>query len=424
MDELCRKINGEALCARASHLRGKPNVPCNVDLSPKNLSKMMGGQNCHADITFADGVVWMARFRLSGPGSPPPHVRDYVLRSEAATMKFLALHTTIPSPRVLDWALESDPDNAIGTGYILMEKLPGAPLDWPAATASQRSHVVRQLADIMIELHRHPFSQLGSLIDADTEDGLADPASKQSPAQIRGLAEPSTLNCGTNGGPLGPFRSSKVALRSLIESYIQMTVTGEIGTADQAIDVFLAHRFRLDVLDQVWPPDGTSNQDNQQFFLKHADDKGDHILVNTNFDIVGIIDWEWCGTASQEEAFASPCMMWPVGRFYDGSNELAEEEVQLAQVLRDKGRDDLARCVLQGRKVQRMLFALGLVGAAHQDKKTFASLFMGMKRAFGRDVDDGSEVLGNEEEEWKAWKADALWAWKDEAMLRAVLGSQ
>ncbi len=35
-------------------------------------------------------------------------------------------------------------------------------------------------------------------------------------------------------------------------------------------------------------------------------EKGDHILVNNSYDIVGIIDWEWSQTVSKAEAFCSP----------------------------------------------------------------------------------------------------------------------
>lgn len=110
LEELCRRINSGNLCQRASQVRGA-NVPCSIGLSPGTLSAMMGGQNCHADVVFADGVVWLARFRLCRPISPPLEVRDYVLRSEAATMEFLQRHTRIPSPRVFYWACESDPAN-------------------------------------------------------------------------------------------------------------------------------------------------------------------------------------------------------------------------------------------------------------------------------------------------------------------------
>ncbi|EJP67506.1 hypothetical protein HC256_009227 [Beauveria bassiana] len=64
---------GAKLCARASQVRSDDYVPCAIDLSPDKISAMMGGQNCHAEIMFKDGVVWLARFRLSSPTSPPQH---------------------------------------------------------------------------------------------------------------------------------------------------------------------------------------------------------------------------------------------------------------------------------------------------------------------------------------------------------------
>ncbi|KAG6092636.1 hypothetical protein E4U14_000570, partial [Claviceps sp. LM454 group G7] len=89
----------------------------------------------------------------------------------------------------------------------------------------------------------------------------------------------------------------------------------------------------------------------------------------------------------------------PLGTL-DGSNELTEEELLLARVFREGGREDLASCVLHGRKVQRLLFALH-AGVAELDKKTFVSLFVGLKRAFDeQDVKtDGQGV----EDEWEVW---------------------
>ncbi|XWX00306.1 hypothetical protein V2A60_008326 [Cordyceps javanica] len=392
---------------------------------------MMGGQNCHAEVIFEDGVVWLARFRLSSPISPPREVRDYVLQSEAATMEFLECHTRVPSPRIFDWACESDPANTIGIGYILMEKLHGNPLDWQAASTTQREKVVQQLADIMLELEKHPFDQLGSLITTAGPMGgeaMLGPAVK-SPIRVHGLAQHSTFRYGVDKMPPGPFRSSRVALGTLIEIFLKMIADGEIGTVENATDVFLAHRFRLDVLDRVWEQFANlgktlDNSGREKFFLKHADDKGDHILVNDKFEIIGIIDWEWCSTASKEVAFSSPCMMWPVAAFYDGSNELAKEELFLANAFRERGRDDLARCVLNGRKVQRLLFALGPGGVSQENKKTFACLFMGLKRALTCSHDISQEKQGSEEEEWENWKANALEMWKNDDLLQTVLGGE
>ncbi|KAG6127208.1 hypothetical protein E4U12_006005 [Claviceps purpurea] len=381
---------------------------------------MMGGLNCHADIKFEDGVVWLARFRILSVIAPPPEVRDYFLQSEATTMQFLDRHTRVPSPRVFDWACESDPANTIGVGYILMEKLNGKPLHWQSATTSQKEKIVRQYADIMLEIERHPFDQLGSLIGTtDSKSGEApQEAAVESQIQVSALTERSTFRSGDGGMPLGPFRSSEEAFRAIVEANIRMVVTGEIGDAEQALDIFLAHRFRLDVLDKVSKKTATAEKGSEQFFLKHPDDKGDHILVNAEFDIVGIIDWEWCQTTSREDAFSSPQMMWPVDAFYDGSNELAEEELLLARVFRERGREDLASCVLHGRKVQRLLFALHS-GVAQLDKKTFASLFVGLKRAFdGHDVKTNGQGV---EDEWEVWRAKALEEWKHEALFKSAI---
>jgi hypothetical protein len=120
---------------------------------------------------------------------------------------------------------------------------------------------------------------------------------------------------------------------------------------------------------------------------------------------VGVIDWKWCSTVSKGKAFSSPCMMWPVAAFYDGSKELADEELLLACVFCERGREDLARCVLDGRKVQRLLFALCPGGASHEDRRTFACLFMGLKRAYDPGHGGKEEKRGREEEEWEVWRA-------------------
>ncbi|KAI3316850.1 hypothetical protein HD806DRAFT_516596 [Xylariaceae sp. AK1471] len=292
MDELCRGIDTAKLCARASLLRG--GIPCTVDLSTKSLSSMMGGQNCHAEITFQDNVKWLARFRLANTSSPPLEARDYILRSEAATMSFLQKHTRIPSPKIFDWACESDRSNPLGqVGYILMEKMAGKTLDWQEASPSQKEKVMQQLVDIFLEIEKHPFDVMGSIL-----------LSRDSTAfEIQGFAHLATYYGGTEG-PIGPFHSLLEAARDVVKLYLTMIASGEIG-ATYPIDVFLVHRFRLDFLDNV----GKDVLLSERFFLKHPDDKGDHIFVNEAFDIVGIIDWEWCRTVLKEDAFSLPCMM-------------------------------------------------------------------------------------------------------------------
>jgi hypothetical protein len=297
----------------------------------------------------------------------------------------------VPTPRIFDWASALDSENTIGVSYILMEKLQGKPLEWQDASPTQKDKILQQLADICIELGKHSFASPTLALVGGTID-------------VRGLAHHSTFDL--EEGPLGPFACSQGASRALIKSYLDMIASGEIDTPSP-LDTYLAHRFRLDVIDELWKQ--SSSEKGSSFFLKHPDDKGDHILVNDSFDIVGVIDWEWSQTVSRAEAFCSPCMMWPMGKFYDGSNELATDEVRLAAIFKERGRDDLALLVLEGRKFQRFHFALG-ADSSYSSRETFLRLFEGLYTAFRSDYKG-----------WDHWKSQALVKWKDDEMLRSML---
>lgn len=90
------------------------------------------------------------------------------------------------------------------------------------------------------------------------------------------------------------------------------------------------------------------------FYLKHMDDKGDHILVDDDFNTVGIIDWERAQTVSKSEAFASPLFMLDAGDYYSGSNGLSATEELFAEVLREKGNPELAKLASNGRVQHRI----------------------------------------------------------------------
>ncbi|EEH09420.1 conserved hypothetical protein [Histoplasma capsulatum G186AR] len=352
---------------------------------------MMGNQNCHAEITFDDDVKWIARFRLTRTSSPPREVRDWILRSEAATMIYLQQHTCIPTPAIFDWACESDPGNPLGVDYILMEKLDGKPLDWQATTPRQKEKIMQQLIDIFLEIEKHPFEAMGSLFSS-AGDAI----------EIQGLAHQSTWQVGK--GPLGPFSSLLEGSQAMLESYLGMIASGEIDPC-YPVETYIVHRFRQDIVGAL----SENILPDNQFFLKHPDDKGDHILVNDHFDIVGVIDWEWTRTVSRAEAFCSPCMMWPVNEFYDGSNQLAADELRLAAIFQERGRADLANYVLKGRKVQRFFFALG-PESSFIDMQTLPRLFAGLQEAFNV-----------KSEEWETWKSKALVKWKDDELLLGLL---
>lgn len=75
---------------------------------------------------------------------------------------------------------------------------------------------------------------------------------------------------------------------------------------------------------------------------KLYDDKGDHILVDENFNITGIIDWELAHTASPAYAFNSPVCLLPVAQFHGGANDIGDDEVVFARLRKERCRKELA----------------------------------------------------------------------------------
>jgi hypothetical protein len=396
LEALISRISTKALGDRASKLRG--GVPCSVPelrYDRATRTSVMGGMNYHVPIKFEDGIEWIARIRRFNASSPPPVVRDYILQSEVATMKFLE-RVDVPTPRIYDFALGGEA-NPVGVGYILMEKLPGKSLRWSLASEDQRTTVLSGVADAFIELHKHPLPQMGAL---QLEPGAG---------AIGQFARESLLDLeNSHLAGLGPFTSVEEYHTSSIRLILDHILRKEKYTS-QPVDAYLIHRFLLDVVSKVSP---TLHDQKSQFYLKHADDKGDHILVDEDYNITGIIDWEWAHTAPFELAFNSPIACLPVGDFYDGANSLGEDEITLVRLLTDKGREDLAAAVRKGRVQHRFAFCCGYNLDA--DWQGFLGLFRGLRDAIG--VDAGMD--------WDEWKRTALQRYEADEGLMTLLRRQ
>ena len=350
----------------------------------------MGGQNCHVDIEFTDGTIWLARIHLDDPLLPPKPTQTYISRAEVATLRFLET-TDIPAPKLYTYADESTV-NPVGASYMLIEKLPGGPLQWNEATAEQRTKVMSQLVDIFLELEKCPLPTSGSLCltnGVPKVGGFAQPCLFSSPEQT-----------------LGPFDTVGSSLCAIISHQQDQIGDGELSSL--AVDNYLSHCWRRDMVTHVTTHCHASGPD---FFLKHFDDKGDHILVDADFNITGIIDWEFASAEPKALAFSTPCMLWPVRDFYEGKNELSAEEIEFAEMFEARGRDDMGKIVRESRQMQRFTFSNG--GGVSRDQEEFESLFNGLRAAWaGQD-----EHLTSYED----WKRDAAERYKDEDGLQSIL---
>ena len=103
-------------------------------------------------------------------------------------------------------------------------------------------------------------------------------------------------------------------------------------------------------------------------------------MIDEEYNITGLINWEFASAKAKELAFSAPYMLWPVGKFCDGGNSLAEDEVRFATIFEQRGRKDLGEMVRGGRRWQRYAFFLG--GGIPKDMAQFKPLFQGLRKSF------------------------------------------
>ncbi|KAI8594261.1 hypothetical protein EDD21DRAFT_100259, partial [Dissophora ornata] len=96
-------------------------------------------------LTMDDGFECVARLAL-------PCFPRYKTESEVATMQFVAERTSIRVPEVYAW--DANPRNPIGAEYILMERIPGEPLNtiWKGLSLEKKKGIILQLIDVLLQL--------------------------------------------------------------------------------------------------------------------------------------------------------------------------------------------------------------------------------------------------------------------------------
>ncbi|PWW74573.1 hypothetical protein C7212DRAFT_365118 [Tuber magnatum] len=406
---LFQAIDVNALTMAASELRG--GVSCFVKhfrFDEASLRPAMGAINLHLELLFDDGLSWMARLKRRNTSTLPAAVQPYLIRSEVATYSFLRKETKVPVPEVFAYALDSN--NPVGTGYILMETIKGKNLLSTSPTSGQLSKVLAQLAEVYKELYRHPFPLMGSL---DT------PGSTNIGPVIHDLMADLAL---TNNGDRsthqlanfpGPFINLRDYYRTLIPRILHMIVVGELYPF-WAVDAFLIHRFLFDLLGR-W---SEGIKETGKFYLRHFDDKGDHIMVDEDFNITGIIDWEGAYTAQKTEAFTSPIALWNSKEFFSERKTLSNSELEFARLLDGTGHEgakhptniNLGDCVRLGKIFQRFRICVGYT-LYDENMENYRKAFMGLLREFAI----------HDEESWEEWKNFALKKYSGDEKLACLL---
>lgn len=391
IERLCSQVNFEAVCKLASSLNDGRS--CTIEQSTKHVAAyLIGCANYHARILFDDGSCsWLLRVPRVTPVATalPSTLVDYLVLSEYSTLNFLET-TKVPAPRAFGYVLsDSGKDHGVGVSFILMEELPGTP--WNGGTHyitdEERAKVWGDLADILLELRKHPFPKAGSL------------CLQSSGIEVSALASDRFLVL----DPSGPFTTSAAYYTAFAEQYLELIADGQLYTR-YPVNAYLVHRFMKDNVPQLVSED--EKQTTEKFYLNHIDDKGDHMLVDEHLNITGIIDWQMARVVPRSEAFGPSLVTANLGTLYSEKSSTGPDDIFLSDIMRTKGLpDDLAYSMGWNEKVRRFFWGLGLLSEWEHS----LPMANGVLRASGV------------HKSWPEWKVLALKEYESDERLKTLL---
>ncbi|KAI0114014.1 hypothetical protein GGR51DRAFT_556511 [Nemania sp. FL0031] len=383
---LSNKTNHVALLRRAKELAG--GIECHLDDHDPLGRNLMGGMHVHLQLLFENGTVWLVRLLRENHTSFDDEFSNQIFLSECATLRWLE-SLDLPTPRLHDYGLRGDPQNEVGVAYMIIDKLPGRPFNSATASQEEKSKVLGQWAEVLCKLAQHPFEKIGSLqFEANGEINVGPIASDRT----------GTLPC------IGPFENARDYYSSWASNYLDLIADRQLFSA-YSVDAYLMFKLLEEqVKTRPWPEEWQS-LDSGPFFLGHGDDKGDHILVDDNFQITGIIDWSFARIVPAYEVFGPSLTSANTSNLFNGVPKLSEEDQILRQELQ---RHESLHCYFESDYMRRFLFGLGMGLPLTKDESL--NVFRGLVTTFHNPIPD-----------WQEWRRASLMKWRDGAQLAMLL---
>jgi aminoglycoside phosphotransferase (APT) family kinase protein len=241
-----------------------------------------------------------------------PHFKSM---SEQATIQYVRQHTSVPIPQVL--SAESSNNNELGFEWMVMERVMGDPLadQWLPLSWLKKELLVRNVIALNVQLFQKRFAAMGNLYTAKDLTQL--PTANLSNTMLLGnehstdgtafcLDEIVSMEFFTEkhlqvNVPRGPFKSSRdwLAARMQLHIYdVDHPPEPDSDDSDKNDDSPYAQMHTpeamkrraqrvLALLPQVFP-----ETEPEQFVLHHHDLNSSNIMLNSENNLAGIIDWE------------------------------------------------------------------------------------------------------------------------------------
>lgn len=249
-----------------------------------------------------------------------PVFRHLKMKSEVATMKYVAEHTSILLPKIYTW--DADPENVVGAEYMLIEKIPGVSLSkvWDDMLIEQKEQVLRQIVDIMVQLFSLTFPKIGSL------DHTADGSYVVGPLISRPFIIEERGTMDLDRGPWATTQDYLAAAARREISFLNMHQAAAMATIPEMLQTdipVICDTFEhLAQLASAFSP---KDPELERCALKHTDLLRNLLVDGTR--ITGVIDWECAGTYP-----AWSCAEYPSWIIDDSESKDNEDEQEKARL--------------------------------------------------------------------------------------------
>lgn len=179
--------------------------------------------------------------------------------------------------------------------FIVVECLDGRPCSRPITqqlSGEALDRVIHQLAEFQSKLSAFTFPSVGSLYAPSTSSPgheMRDATFSVDPARSATVGPSVSLRFCDPTPPhfLGPFASSGERYIANIDLMLGQIAKSGTSLGHPAI-VYLVHLWLREVVRST-----LSLWVEEEIMLRHADDRGDHIFLDAEGNISGLIDWEW-----------------------------------------------------------------------------------------------------------------------------------
>ncbi|TVY17419.1 hypothetical protein LARI1_G005968, partial [Lachnellula arida] len=288
-----------------------------------------GGFNACVQMDFENSASLLIRFPQPGIVRFP----EEKIRREVAVMRFVAEATAIPVPFVLRFGMSDEGPAGLGP-FILMEYIrharnmsavlntPGLrkedrPILDPHISETTLKCAYSDMANVLLELSRPSFSQIGSIEELENGWSVAHRPLTMNMNQLISVGNlpPNTL-------PSTTFNTASSYFEALADTnltHLSLQRNDAIESAEDCRYKYIArHVFRKIITEKRFPT--TPVPGRKPFKLFCDDFRPSNVLVDDADKIVGVIDWEFTYAVPAEFASSPPWWLlleapedWPHG---------------------------------------------------------------------------------------------------------------